>query len=268
MSIATKNNAIILKDGKLAENCNCCGGWYCYQESCPCNYSKTLPQTLRATLSFTLSSNMYGIALGNFIGAFLSTWRTTPQEAAQIDGTYTLTRPSPSGEPCRYVFQGNSVDIRVIVGTSSGTFNYESLDAGCSASQTTVHLSWLGFSLPAMYPQEYWQSSINNLCPGHPTYVNNAASRTYTRQSLSVFCPQTTNQAWNNTCGWQPAFPLYSNGMRLDGSPGGRDTPACLSKNLEAINHSWAFDVVYTDTSGAVPVEGRLSRAVTLTVSE
>jgi hypothetical protein len=119
-----------------------------------------------------------------------------------------------------------------------------------------------------MYPQEYWQSSINNLCPGHPTYVNNAASRTYTRQSLSVFCPQTTNQAWNNTCGWQPAFPLYSNGMRLDGSPGGRDTPACLSKNLEAINHSWAFDVVYTDTSGAVPVEGRLSRAVTLTVSE
>jgi hypothetical protein len=30
MPLATKNNAIIIKDGKLAENCNCCGGWYCY----------------------------------------------------------------------------------------------------------------------------------------------------------------------------------------------------------------------------------------------
>jgi hypothetical protein len=29
MPIATKNNAIIVKDGKLAENCECCGGWYC-----------------------------------------------------------------------------------------------------------------------------------------------------------------------------------------------------------------------------------------------
>jgi hypothetical protein len=30
MTIATKNNAIIVKDGLLAENCACCGGWYCY----------------------------------------------------------------------------------------------------------------------------------------------------------------------------------------------------------------------------------------------
>lgn len=29
MTLATKNNAIIVKDGKLAENCGCCGGWYC-----------------------------------------------------------------------------------------------------------------------------------------------------------------------------------------------------------------------------------------------
>jgi hypothetical protein len=30
MPLATKNNAIIVKDGLLAENCGCCGGWYCY----------------------------------------------------------------------------------------------------------------------------------------------------------------------------------------------------------------------------------------------
>ena len=29
MPLATKNGSIIVKDGKLAENCGCCGGWYC-----------------------------------------------------------------------------------------------------------------------------------------------------------------------------------------------------------------------------------------------
>ena len=29
MPLATKNNAIIVKDGLLAESCGCCGGWYC-----------------------------------------------------------------------------------------------------------------------------------------------------------------------------------------------------------------------------------------------
>ena len=32
MPLATKNNAIIVKDGKLAENCGCCGEWYCCAE--------------------------------------------------------------------------------------------------------------------------------------------------------------------------------------------------------------------------------------------
>jgi hypothetical protein len=31
MPLATKNNEIIIKEGKLAENCDCCGGWYCYK---------------------------------------------------------------------------------------------------------------------------------------------------------------------------------------------------------------------------------------------
>jgi hypothetical protein len=268
MTLATKNGSLIVTDGKIAENCGCCGGWYCYQESCPCNYSTPMPQSLQATLSFSLASNMYGIADGNFTGAFLSTWRTTPQQASQVNGTYTLTRPSPSINPCWYTFQGNNVDIRVIVGASSGSFNYESLDAGCSALQTNIHLSWLGFKVPAMYPTEYWGSFINNICPGHPTYVNNAAGRTYTRQQTSVSCPATISQAWNDECNWQPAFPFYNLGMRLDGAAGGRDVPDCSIKPLEQINHSWAFDVVYTDTSGSAPVEGRLSRAVTLTVTE
>lgn len=34
MTIATKNGAVIFKDGAAAENCNCCGGWYCYGNPC------------------------------------------------------------------------------------------------------------------------------------------------------------------------------------------------------------------------------------------
>jgi hypothetical protein len=29
MPLATKNGSLIVKDGLLAENCGCCGGWYC-----------------------------------------------------------------------------------------------------------------------------------------------------------------------------------------------------------------------------------------------
>lgn len=29
MPLATKNGSLIVKDGKVAENCNCCGDWYC-----------------------------------------------------------------------------------------------------------------------------------------------------------------------------------------------------------------------------------------------
>jgi hypothetical protein len=37
MTLATKNGSLIVKDGKIAENCGCCGGdgWYCYNPACP-----------------------------------------------------------------------------------------------------------------------------------------------------------------------------------------------------------------------------------------
>jgi hypothetical protein len=51
MPLATKNNAIIVKDGKLAENCDCCGGWYCDKapDECYCiceDPLKTFPNVL------------------------------------------------------------------------------------------------------------------------------------------------------------------------------------------------------------------------------
>jgi hypothetical protein len=37
MSIAIKNGQVVVKDGRLAENCDCCGGWYCYCAAPPCD---------------------------------------------------------------------------------------------------------------------------------------------------------------------------------------------------------------------------------------
>lgn len=43
MTIATKNGAVILKDGRLAENCGCCENWYCVacDTITPSGYSTT-----------------------------------------------------------------------------------------------------------------------------------------------------------------------------------------------------------------------------------
>jgi hypothetical protein len=49
MPIATKNNAIIVKDGKLAESCACCG---CPQDcACGCSCGSPLPAQVTITLS-------------------------------------------------------------------------------------------------------------------------------------------------------------------------------------------------------------------------
>ena len=61
MPIATKNGSIIVKDGAVAENCDCCGGWYCYTpnpdgcftEPCAgCEYNWPASATYIATASF------------------------------------------------------------------------------------------------------------------------------------------------------------------------------------------------------------------------
>jgi hypothetical protein len=53
MTLATKNGSLIVKDGLLAENCGCCGEWWCYDGAaagkcfCVCEDSqKTLPNIL------------------------------------------------------------------------------------------------------------------------------------------------------------------------------------------------------------------------------
>jgi hypothetical protein len=49
-SIGTKNGSVIVKDGKAAENCNCCGGWYCCMDGkCVGDAIKSVSATISAS---------------------------------------------------------------------------------------------------------------------------------------------------------------------------------------------------------------------------
>jgi len=52
MTLATKNGSLIVQDGKIAEDCGCCGGWYCDGGQCDSCVSGVAPSVINAV--FTL----------------------------------------------------------------------------------------------------------------------------------------------------------------------------------------------------------------------
>jgi hypothetical protein len=94
MTIATKNNAIIVKDGKLAENCGCCGGWYCYNNCADflCVDAPTASVTLAAT-DF-LANAIYRYAPENRFTGLPTYWEKETKyfKGSEINGTHVLQR--------------------------------------------------------------------------------------------------------------------------------------------------------------------------------
>lgn len=128
MPLATRNNAIILKDGKLAEGCGCCGGWYCYdergccvQDGCAtsfvcesectaaggvfvqagsqCNYGTIVyPQLLYVTLTGSPPAILACPPTEVRIGGVLQANKDVLQ-GAQWSGTYSLHYMGQEGSP-------------------------------------------------------------------------------------------------------------------------------------------------------------------------
>jgi len=110
MTIATKNGSIIVKDGKLAENCACCGGTC--QAQCPCGFGCDTP------LPNQIEIDISGLTFAN-IGFDVPFRRSL----AHFNGTYVLCKSdgtpstdftpqqcnaaSPSVTPCRNPFSDN-----------------------------------------------------------------------------------------------------------------------------------------------------------------
>ena len=257
MPLGTKGGSLIVKDGKLAENCGCCG-WYCYPDTnaCPCFYAKTMPSALNARFDFTLSDTIYGAALGNFLAATIQCTRLTPAQASTISGSYSLSRLSAFGRSCDYRYQSDTLTIEVRVG------------ALCDGGDYTVALRALSFVVPAMAPvwpgPDAYSGPINSQCAGVPGFLTNAASRSY-GENITLF---SGGVPFTNSCANGGPFPFHNRSMQLGAAPSGRDNPPCSTGVIEEIDHQWAIDILYTDTAGASPQLGTVSRAITLSVTE
>ena len=85
MPLATKNGAIIVKDGKLAENCNCCGGL------CATCANATKPLTLSCRVTFAINDGQVQFPLtlydssqyGGFFYSGCGTYQSRFGDAAQ-----------------------------------------------------------------------------------------------------------------------------------------------------------------------------------------
>jgi hypothetical protein len=266
MNIATRNGQIIVKDGQVAENCDCCGGWYCYQQcDCPCSYAGVLPETLYATLSFTTSGTLYGAAIGNFMQATVTTTSLSSGQAASVNGTYALTRlPSlPGTVSC--VYEHRSSDqlvqvIRIAVGEANRTALTFAGRYACPLGQLSVSLDDILFYVPASARQDGYSGRINTICAG-ASFLRNASSHQHNGSTLLRFPERSPNEGW-----FCLGAAIYSDSLGVDLSESASEAPDCSSCLIDTIDHQWKLGIKYTDTSGASPSVVTYPKAITLRV--
>jgi len=102
MPLATKNGSLIVKDGKIAEDCGCCGGWYCYSQALYCNAFRCVPPN---TLSLSLSASHSGVFFQTVLvnTSFGATYRNVKFSSPSFSASVTLTKESISA-PCNYLY--------------------------------------------------------------------------------------------------------------------------------------------------------------------
>jgi hypothetical protein len=96
MPLATKSGSLIVKGGSLAENCNCCGGWYCFRQcaSCPAG---TIPASLKVSVDFKMGDGSTSFEMR------LVRMTTDDQTVAGVCPTYYAT----NGDPRRVGYDPN-----------------------------------------------------------------------------------------------------------------------------------------------------------------
>ncbi len=77
MTLATKNGSLIVKDGKIAEDCGCCGDWYC--------------KTAQNPLSVTVSGWSPTAECTDDTGSFFRTTFPFRDFIPEFNGTYATT---------------------------------------------------------------------------------------------------------------------------------------------------------------------------------
>jgi hypothetical protein len=90
-NIGTKNGSVIVKNGSAAENCNCCGGWYCYLDDSQTDSQYAMKSLASATV--TISSQNY-IKWAKNTWFYGTEYTSEGFAGAQYNGTYSLQKSS------------------------------------------------------------------------------------------------------------------------------------------------------------------------------
>jgi hypothetical protein len=89
MPLATKNNAIIIKDGKLAENCDCCGGWYC------CVDQRCISSSISAVTAVLVGTDrLRKLQYVSETNPSISRWYTLGVAGSALSGSFSLQKQS------------------------------------------------------------------------------------------------------------------------------------------------------------------------------
>jgi hypothetical protein len=116
MPLATKNGSIIVKDGLLAENCGCCGGWYCCADKA-CVLDGITSATIQISAANYFRTSYYQISAsetGYESAAFLGN---------ALSGTHSLSSVAGSPKSWSKLFS-----------------NYLALPNGGQAPNASIHL--------------------------------------------------------------------------------------------------------------------------------
>jgi len=155
MPLATKNNAIIVKDGKLAENCGCCGGWYCVggDQSCVCPTEAITAVTVDITAGdFLLHGSYKDISGSTWHGSYLSM-------LSRLDGVHSLV---PSNSTRAYWTKSFSPFMQNIGGC-----------VYCNDGTTDIKVSlefWGGRTTINVTLCSYWASIVHTQYNDVPNY--------------------------------------------------------------------------------------------------
>lgn len=165
MNIATQGGKIILKDGKLAEGCGCCGGWYCCPQVALC------PERLRIRAEVTASdaTGIFTLTDARCSGAPLSMTAVKILNASALSGAHDLTRTQTT--PSSSVFEKS----------------FASDGVGCSGALVSVTVYGTNACEIVLSCNEYhWQSQVSSATP--PTPLTLGAMKCSTHGSAVANC--------------------------------------------------------------------------------
>lgn len=259
MTIATKNGSIIVKDGKLAENCGCCGGWYCDR-----------PASFVATVSLNVGSAIYTV---DPPGAVLPVARITSQHASAISTTYQLA----SLGDCRFQYI-NNVKFNAAANSPVEMPFFDNIAISLSASescgeQMSVEVSsfalWINSdsTLSAIFVSE--NPSNNNTCSGYGSAWSNASGKTFYAKinNLPNFYFPVAKRLALSECAQSAYYSTdrFGFGGFSYALASGSQAIRCVD-TLDGFDETWTYDVLYIDTSGSSPQDRVLASALSLRV--